>query len=99
MNRESRRKIKVGDYVLLVDLAWLVIKKHRIGSLQVENPIKGSDFLWDNMEIDPCEVDEIVTKEVADVINASNEYLYTKHRVAQAVVRPIINKPLNSTIV
>jgi hypothetical protein len=90
MNRKGRRSIKVGDYVLLVDLVWKVIKKHRSGTFQVQNLVKDTDFMWDSMEIAPHEVDEIVTKEVADVINASNVYKYTNQRVAQAVVRPII---------
>ena len=66
--------MKVGDYVLYSDHAWVIITKHKRGTYQIKRLGIENHKHWENMEVSEglCTV---ITKEVADVFIASNTHV------------------------
>jgi hypothetical protein len=64
--------LKEGDYVLYGGTLWKVWMQHLGGTYQIKTlePLK----TWiDNLEVKPEDV-EIITKEVADILNAVHNH-------------------------
>ena len=60
--------MRIGDYLLYSDMAWVVYKKHIDGTIQIKCLTPKITFI-DNMQVEPKDCIPI-TKEVADIMRA-----------------------------
>jgi len=63
--------MKIGDYVLFDDIAWVIIRKHKDGTYQIQTlePLR----IWiNNIQVEPKDI-TVITKEVADVVRSVYE--------------------------
>jgi len=60
--------MRVGDYVIWSDIAWLVWREHTDGSIQIKS-IQPHRTWIDNVQVLPEDCTPI-TKEVADIMRA-----------------------------